>query len=103
MQSSVELLERYPDRTKGIELGELVEEVKGLVSGLSGGPESQHFLYRDLTIRIWDETLTSAFQERSKELKPNIPQQSQASTRGRIYEEKMKAMQQANNFGENQN
>ncbi|PAD31852.1 DUF309 domain-containing protein [Paenibacillus sp. 7523-1] len=101
LQSSVELLERYPARTKGIELGELVEEVKGLVSGLAG-PESQHFPYRDLTIRIWDETLTSAFQERSKELKPNIPQR-RSPTRGRIYEEKMKAMQQANNFGENQN
>jgi|GEM_PF-559980 len=101
LQSAVELLEHYPEHTGGIELGQLVEKVKKLVRGLTG-PGAEDVPYRDLTIRIWDETLTDAFRERSLQLKPNIPQR-RSPTRGRIYEEKMKAIQQEPNFDKNQN
>ncbi|MFS0869903.1 DUF309 domain-containing protein [Paenibacillus xylanilyticus] len=92
LQSSVELLEHYPEDARGIGLGKLVEEVKELVQGLSG-PDPEHFPYRDLTIQIRDKALLDAVQERSLQLKPNIPQR-RSPTRGRIYEEKMKALQQ---------
>ncbi|MGF9698357.1 MULTISPECIES: DUF309 domain-containing protein [Paenibacillus] len=95
LQSAVELLEHYPENARGIELGKLVEEVKELVQGLSG-PDPENVPYRDLTIQIWDKALLDAVQERSLQLKPNIPQR-RSPTRGRIYEEKMKALQQEQN------
>ncbi|GAS80856.1 DUF309 domain-containing protein [Paenibacillus amylolyticus] len=92
LQSSVDLLEPYPDTTLGIELGVVVQEVKGIVKQLSE-PDAQSVTYRDLSIRIVDEALEQEIHARSLELKPNIPQR-RSPTRGRIYEEKMKAMNQ---------
>ncbi|WP_340016546.1 DUF309 domain-containing protein [Paenibacillus sp. FSL K6-1318] len=92
LQSSVDLLEPYPDTTLGIELGILVQEVKEIVKQLSE-PDAQSVTYRDLSIRIVDEALEQEILTRSLELKPNIPQR-RSPTRGRIYEEKMKAMDQ---------
>ncbi|WP_145319277.1 DUF309 domain-containing protein [Paenibacillus xylanexedens] len=92
LQSSVDLLEPYPDTTLGIDLGKLVKEVKDLVKELSES-DAQSVTYRDLSIRIIDEVLEQEILRRSLELKPNIPQR-RSPTRGRIYEEKMKAMDQ---------
>ncbi|WP_458126248.1 DUF309 domain-containing protein [Paenibacillus sp. Z3-2] len=92
LQSSVDLLEPYPDTTLGIDLGVLVQEVKKLVKELSES-DAQSVTYRDLSIRIVDEALEQEILRRSLELKPNIPQR-RSPTRGRIYEEKMKAMDQ---------
>ncbi|QLG41568.1 DUF309 domain-containing protein [Paenibacillus sp. E222] len=92
LQSSVDLLKSYPETARGIALGPLVQEVQELVHGLSG-PEPQNFPYRDLHIQILDEVLMQEVRERALELKPNIPQR-RSPTRGRIYEEKMKEMQQ---------
>jgi predicted metal-dependent hydrolase len=93
LQSSVDLLEPYPDMTLGIELGGLVQEVKELVKELSEA-DAQSVTYRDLSIRIVDEALEQEMLRRSLELKPNIPQR-RSPTRGRIYEEKkMKAIDQ---------
>lgn len=92
LQSSVDLLEPYPDTTLGIDLGMLVQEVKGIVKQLSE-PDAQSVTYRDLSIRIVDEALEQEILRRSLELKPNIPQR-RSPTRGRIYEEKMKSMDQ---------
>lgn len=92
LQSSVDLLEPYPDTTLGINLGVLVQEVKELVKELSES-NARSVTYRDLSIRIVDEVLEEEILRRSLELKPNIPQR-RSPTRGRIYEEKMKAMDQ---------
>jgi uncharacterized protein len=92
LQSSVDLLEPYPDTTLGINLGVLVQEVKELVKELSES-NARSVTYRDLSIRIVDEVLKEEILRRSLELKPNIPQR-RSPTRGRIYEEKMKAMDQ---------
>ncbi|MCW3792355.1 DUF309 domain-containing protein [Paenibacillus sp. LS1] len=92
LQSSVDLLEPYPDTTLGIELGILVQEVKEIVKQLSE-PDAHSVTYRDLSIRIVDEALEQEILRRSLELEPNIPQR-RSPTRGRIYEEKMKAMDQ---------
>jgi len=92
LQSSVDLLEPYPDTTLGIELGILVQEVKEVVKQLSE-PDAHSVTYRDLSIRIVDQALEQEILKRSLELKPNIPQR-RSPTRGRIYEEKMKAMDQ---------
>ncbi|MNC73963.1 hypothetical protein D3C75_1252460 [compost metagenome] len=55
--------------------------------------DSDSIPYRDLTIVIQDEVLIQAVSQRSQHVKPNIPQR-RSPTRGRIYEEKMKALQQ---------
>ncbi|MEY8744849.1 DUF309 domain-containing protein [Bacillales bacterium AN1005] len=91
-QSAVDLLETYPAAQQGIELGRLVQEVRELLEGLTDS-DSDSFPYRDLTIVIQDEVLIQAVSQRSKHVKPNIPQR-RSPTRGRIYEEKMRALQQ---------
>ncbi|MDK8188573.1 DUF309 domain-containing protein [Paenibacillus sp. UMB7766-LJ446] len=96
LQSSVDLLKSYPETARGIALGRLVQEVQELVDGLSSA-EPQKFPYRDLHIQIKDEVLVQKIRERALELKPNIPQR-RSPTRGRIYEEKMKALQQEQNL-----
>ncbi|KQY82973.1 hypothetical protein ASD24_11785 [Paenibacillus sp. Root52] len=91
-QSALELLETYPAAQQGIELGRLVQEVRELLEGLTDS-DSDSLPYRDLTIVIQDEVLIQAVSQRSQHVKPNIPQR-RSPTRGRIYEEKMKALQQ---------
>ncbi|WP_434751830.1 DUF309 domain-containing protein [Paenibacillus amylolyticus] len=92
LQSSLELLESYPDSSIGIRLGDLITDVRELVKDLQGN-EPETLQYRDLSITIEDRALIELIQIRSLELTPNVPQR-RSPTRGRIYEEKMKAMQQ---------
>ncbi|MBU5350781.1 DUF309 domain-containing protein [Paenibacillus silvae] len=91
LQSSLELMEPYQDVMLGIRLGELKEQVRGLVKQLQES-EPEAPAYRDLSIQIEDESLIQQIQIRSAELKPNIPQR-RSPTRGRIYEEKMREQQ----------
>ncbi|WP_440118676.1 DUF309 domain-containing protein [Paenibacillus sp. QZ-Y1] len=100
LQSSVDLLEPYPDMTLGIDLGALVQEVQELVKELSES-DPQALRYRDLSIQIRDEALKQEILRRSLEMKPNIPQR-RSPTRGRIYEEKMKTMEQGQKLERNQ-
>lgn len=92
LQSSLELLESYPDSILGIHLGELKADVHRIVNELQDH-DSEKLEYRDLSILIEDKALVQHIQKRSLELKPNVPQR-RSPTRGRIYEEKMKALQQ---------
>ena len=92
LQSAVELLEPYPSMTQGIELERIVKEVRELLEGLTNA-DSDSFPYRDLTIVIQDDVLIQAVSLRSQHVEPNIPQR-RSPTRGRIYEEKMRALQQ---------
>ncbi|PQP80196.1 DUF309 domain-containing protein [Paenibacillus sp. PCH8] len=92
LQSSIDLLESYPSKTLGIELGALVQEVRDLVKELSES-DAKSIIYRDLSIGIEDKVLEQEILRRSLELMPNIPQR-RSPTRGRIYEEKIKAMKQ---------
>lgn len=92
LQSAVELLEPYPSITQGIELERIVKEVRELLEGLTNA-DSDSFPYRDLTIVIQDDVLIQAVSLRSQHVEPNIPQR-RSPTRGRIYEEKMRALQQ---------
>ncbi|MBT2286556.1 DUF309 domain-containing protein [Paenibacillus polymyxa] len=93
LQSSLDLLEPYPATILGIDLGTLVRDVQEIVKQLSQS-DVQSVTYRDLSIQIVDEVLEQEISRRSLELKPNIPQR-RSPTRGRIYEEKMKAMDQS--------
>lgn len=103
LQSSLDLLESYSDIILGIHLGELKADVRSIVNELQDhDPETLE--YRDLSILIEDQVLMEKMQNRSMELKPNVPQR-RSPTRGRIYEEKMKALQQTelHKSGENAN
>ncbi|MBY0201895.1 DUF309 domain-containing protein [Paenibacillus cucumis (ex Kampfer et al. 2016)] len=92
LQSSLELLESYPDSILGIHLGDLKADVHRIVNELQDH-DSEKLEYRDLSILIEDKALVQHIQKRSLELKPNVPQR-RSPTRGRIYEEKMKALHQ---------
>ncbi|CAH1215057.1 DUF309 domain-containing protein [Paenibacillus sp. JJ-223] len=94
LQSALQLLQPYPDDARGIDLGRLVEDVRELAEELSGR-HAEPVPYRDLVIHIQDEALMQAIRQRSSQLKANVPQR-RSPTRGRIYEERMKAMQQGN-------
>ncbi|PYE52356.1 DUF309 domain-containing protein [Paenibacillus barcinonensis] len=91
LQSSLELMEAYPNVMLGIRLGELKEQVGRLVKQLLAS-KSGSLEYRDLSIQIEDKSLQQHIQIRSSELKPNVPQR-RSPTRGRIYEEKMREQQ----------
>ncbi|WP_342555323.1 DUF309 domain-containing protein [Paenibacillus sp. FSL R7-0652] len=101
LQSSLDLLASFPDVILGIRLGELREDVRELVRELQQN-EWSLLEYRDLSIAIEDSALTQLVQNRSLELKPNVPQR-RSPTRGRIYEEKMKALQQAASVNDPEN
>jgi predicted metal-dependent hydrolase len=101
LQSSLELLEVYPDISLGIQLGALKADVRKLVRELQEN-KLETLEYRDLSILIEDQALVKQIQTRSLELKPNVPQR-RSPTRGRIYEEKMKALQQAELHEHNEN
>lgn len=101
LQSSLDLLVPYPESMLGIQLEALKEDVSGLVRELQQS-EPEALEYRDLSIMIEDKALAQLVKLRSLELKPNIPQR-RSPTRGRIYEEKMRALSQSQTLKEYEN
>lgn len=89
LSSAIQILEPYPDEILGIELGLLLSSCERTLKRLhhSGTPVP----YQDFTIVISDDELEQAVFLRSKELEPNVPQR-RSPTRGRIYEERMRAL-----------
>lgn len=90
LSSAIQILEPYPEQILGIELGLLLSSCRNALEKLQQTKQSP-VLYHDYTIVISDEELEEAVYQRSKELKPNIPQR-RSPTRGKIYEERMKAL-----------
>lgn len=92
LESAVEILEKYPAQTLGIELELLVNTSRSLAEKLRNY-DSHPTPYHDFTIVICDEELEEAVRIKAQEIKPNVPQR-RSPTRGRIYEERMKALGQ---------
>lgn len=90
LSSAIQILEPYPEQILGIELGLLLSSCRNALEKLQQTKQSP-VPYHDYTIVISDEELEEAVYQRSKELKPNIPQR-RSPTRGKIYEERMKAL-----------
>ncbi|WP_249435861.1 DUF309 domain-containing protein [Paenibacillus sp. Marseille-Q4541] len=91
LSSAVQILEPYPDQILGIELGLLLTSCHDALEKLHS--DQSPVPYHDFTIVITDEELEEAVFQRSKEIKPNIPQR-RSPTRGKVYEERMKALGQ---------
>ncbi|MBD7967083.1 DUF309 domain-containing protein [Paenibacillus gallinarum] len=90
LTSAVQILEPYPEQLMGIELGLLLSSCRNALEKLQHSGQTP-VPYHDYTIVISDDELEEAVYQRSKELKPNIPQR-RSPTRGKVYEERMKAM-----------
>lgn len=90
LTSAIQILEPYPEQILGIELGLLLSSCRSALEKLQHSDQSP-VPYQDYTIVIWDDELEEAVYQRSKELKPSIPQR-RSPTRGKVYEERMKAM-----------
>ncbi|MCM3783099.1 DUF309 domain-containing protein [Neobacillus mesonae] len=92
LQSAVDILEQYPAQKLGIELELLVDTCRTIAEKLRDY-ENSPILYQDFSIIIWDDELDEAVQQKAVEIKPNIPQR-RSPTRGKKYEERMKALGQ---------
>lgn len=90
LNSALQILEPYPEQILGIELGLLLSSCRNALEKLQHSDQNP-VPYHDYTIVISDDELEEAVYERSKELKPNIPQR-RSPTRGKVYEERMKAL-----------
>lgn len=90
LSSAIQILEPYPEQMLGIELGLLLSSCRSVLEKLQNSDKTP-VPYYDYTIVISDDELEEAVYQRSKELKPNIPQR-RSPTRGKIYEERMKAL-----------
>ncbi|GAK38648.1 DUF309 domain-containing protein [Paenibacillus urinalis] len=92
LESAVDILEKYPAQTLGIELELLVDTSRSLAKKLRSY-DSQPISYQDFTIVICDDELDEAVRVRAQSIMPIIPQR-RSPTRGRIYEERIKALGQ---------
>lgn len=90
LSSAIQILEPYPEQLLGIELGLLLLSCRSVLEKLQQSDKTP-VPYYDYTIVIADDELEEAVYQRSKELKPIIPQR-RSPTRGKIYEERMKAL-----------